>query len=77
MSKRDFFNYCLIICFIMEFRFDAMFCSNLGNANSNTDNIKYSRGLQVSHPWFITAATQNFYKVISLRFRNHQWELKC
>ena len=37
---------------IMELHFDAMFYSNLGNENSDTDHIKRSRGPQVPHPWY-------------------------
>jgi len=39
---------------IMELRFDAMFCSKVGNENSDAGHIKCSRGPQVPHPW-ITA----------------------
>jgi len=35
---------------IMELRFDAMLCSNLGNENSDAGHIKCSRGPQVPHP---------------------------
>jgi len=35
---------------IMELRFEVMLYSNLGNENSDADNIKCSRGSQVSHP---------------------------
>jgi len=41
----------------MEFRFDAMLCSNLGNENFEAGHVKFSRGphwalgLQVLHPY--------------------------
>jgi len=40
----------------MEFRFDAMLCSNLGNENSDVGHSNcsrgrhFARGLQVPHP---------------------------
>jgi len=36
---------------IMEFRFDAILYSNMGNENSDTGHIKCSRGPQVPQPW--------------------------
>ena len=35
---------------IMEFHFDAMLCSNLGNGYSGADHIKCSHGPQVPNP---------------------------
>jgi len=35
---------------IIELRFDTMFCSKLGNENSDVGHIKCSRGLQVPYP---------------------------
>jgi len=39
-------NYLLIV----DLRFDAMVCSNLGNENSDTGHIKCLRGQQVPQP---------------------------
>jgi len=41
----------------MEFRFEAMLCSNLPNENSDAGHIVYmlvqtAFGPQVPHPWF-------------------------
>jgi len=33
----------------MDFRFDAMLCSNLGKENSDADRIKSSRGAHLAH----------------------------
>jgi len=41
----DSLSTCLLV---MEFRFDAMLCSNLGNENSDACHIKCSRGKQVA-----------------------------
>jgi len=35
---------------IMELRFDAMLCSNVGNGKSDAGHIKCSCGRQVHHP---------------------------
>jgi len=40
------FKYLLI----MELRFDAVLCSNLGNKNSDARHIKCSRGPQFFYP---------------------------
>jgi len=43
----DLLSACLLI---LEFRFDTMLCSILGNENSNAGHAKFSRGPQVPHP---------------------------
>jgi len=45
---------------VVEFRFEAMLCSNLGNENSDAGHIKQPRGLQVP-PWFKQIATGKNY----------------
>ena len=45
--ERLLLTYCLLV---MEFRFDAMLCSNLGNKNSDAGHIKCSRGPQIPQP---------------------------
>jgi len=37
----------------MEFRFDVIVYSKLGDEDSNAGNIKCSLGPQVPHPWSI------------------------
>jgi len=55
----------------MEFRSDAMLCSNLCNENSDTDHIKFSRGPQVPpHPFFeICSPRENTDLQIEKRFK--------
>jgi len=36
---------------VMEFRFDAMLCSNLSNKNSDVGHVQCSRGPQIPQPW--------------------------
>jgi len=43
----DLLSTCLPL---MEFRFDAMLCSNLGKKRSDAGHIKCLRRLQVPHP---------------------------
>jgi len=46
-TSLDLLCMCLLV---MEFRFDAMLCSNLGHKNSDAGHIECSRGPQVPHP---------------------------
>ena len=47
MSERDLLPTCLLV---MEFRFDTMLCSNLGDGNSDAGDIKCLHGPQVPQP---------------------------
>jgi len=42
-SEGDFLDLLSICLLVMDFRFDAMLCSNLGNENADAGHIKCSR----------------------------------
>jgi len=47
-TSLDLLSMCLLV---MEFRFDAMLCSNLGNEHFDVGHIECSRGPQAPHRW--------------------------
>ena len=49
-ARENSFDYLCKYLLVMEFRFDAIVCSNLGNETFGCGHIKCSRGATVSPP---------------------------